>query len=115
MRFSLYLTLKFGTLPDCKQFNVTKMLISPLNIIENIVGKGENAGNQHFLLFPQCFQNASSTGLPEVKIMCCRVNASYLASCHVILDPLDLFYPSAQENPEIYEICHELSVEIKFY
>ena len=23
---------------------------------ENIVGKGENAGNQHFLLFPQCFQ-----------------------------------------------------------
>ena len=23
--------------------------------IENIVGKGENAGNQHFLLFPQCF------------------------------------------------------------
>ena len=23
---------------------------------ENIVGKGENARNQHFLLFPQCFQ-----------------------------------------------------------
>ena len=23
---------------------------------ENIVGKGENIGNQHFLLFPQCFQ-----------------------------------------------------------
>ena len=22
---------------------------------ENIVGKGENAGNQHFLVFPQCF------------------------------------------------------------
>ena len=22
---------------------------------ENIVGKGENAGNQYFLLFPQCF------------------------------------------------------------
>ena len=22
---------------------------------ENIVGKGENAGHQHFLLFPQCF------------------------------------------------------------
>ena len=22
---------------------------------ENIVGKGENAGNQHFLIFPQCF------------------------------------------------------------
>ena len=24
-------------------------------LLENIVGKGENAGNQHFLLFPQCF------------------------------------------------------------
>ena len=25
------------------------------NPFENIVGKGENTGNQHFLLFPQCF------------------------------------------------------------
>ena len=24
-------------------------------LFENILGKGENAGNQHFLLFPQCF------------------------------------------------------------
>ena len=24
-------------------------------LFENIVGKGENAGNQHFLLFPLCF------------------------------------------------------------
>ena len=23
---------------------------------ENILGKGENAGNQHFLLFPKCLQ-----------------------------------------------------------
>ena len=27
--------------------------------MENIVDKGENAGYQHFLLFPQCFQKAS--------------------------------------------------------
>ena len=26
---------------------------------KNIVGKGENAGYQHFLLFPQCFERAS--------------------------------------------------------
>ena len=26
--------------------------------VENIVGKGENAGYQHFLLFTQCFQKA---------------------------------------------------------
>ena len=27
---------------------------------ENIVAKGENAGYQHFLLLPQCFQRAIS-------------------------------------------------------
>ena len=32
---------------------------SVLGWVENIVGKGENAGYQHFLLFPQCFQKAS--------------------------------------------------------
>ena len=32
--------------------------------VENIMGKGENAGNyQHFLLFPKCFQKALSSGL----------------------------------------------------
>ena len=30
--------------------------------VENIVGKEENAGFQHFLLFPQCFQMASPQG-----------------------------------------------------
>ena len=29
-----------------------------LKMVENTVGKGENAGDQHFLLFPQCFQKA---------------------------------------------------------
>ena len=28
-------------------------------MVENIGGKGENADNQHFLLFPQCFQKSS--------------------------------------------------------
>ena len=27
------------------------------DIVENNVGKGENAGYQHFLLFPHCFQH----------------------------------------------------------
>ena len=29
-----------------------------LERVENVVEKGENAGYQHFLLFPQCFQTA---------------------------------------------------------
>ena len=36
-------------------------MISLLDRVENIVGKGENAGYQYFLLFPQCFQKASSS------------------------------------------------------
>ena len=35
------------------------MIISVFDRVENIVGKGENAGYQLFLLFPQCFQKAS--------------------------------------------------------
>ena len=31
-------------------------------MVENIVEKGEYAGYQHFLLFPQCFQKASFPG-----------------------------------------------------
>ena len=39
-----------------------KMIIYDSDRVENILGNGENAGNQHFLLFPQCFQKASSSG-----------------------------------------------------
>ena len=36
---------------------------------ENIVGKGENTGYQHFLLYPQCFQKASFSGSLKVVIV----------------------------------------------
>ena len=35
------------------------MIIFVFDRVKNIVGKGENAGYQHFLLFPQCFEKAS--------------------------------------------------------
>ena len=34
------------------KINVTQKLIFALGRVENIVGKGENAGYQHFLFFP---------------------------------------------------------------
>ena len=37
-------------------------MISVFNGVKNIVGKGENAGYQHFLLFSQCFQRACFPG-----------------------------------------------------
>ena len=36
---------------------------------KNIVGKGENAGYQHFLLFQQCFQKLSFSGSLKVGIV----------------------------------------------
>ena len=33
-----------------------------LGMVENILGKGENAGYQHFLLFPKCFKKPHSSG-----------------------------------------------------
>ena len=33
-----------------------------LGRVENIVGKGENAGSQHVLLFHQCFKKLSFSG-----------------------------------------------------
>ena len=39
------------------KLNVAEMVTSVIDRIENTVGKGANAGYQHFLLFPQCFPN----------------------------------------------------------
>ena len=50
---------KLEELEDNK-FKVAKMRISLYDRVENTVGKGENAGYQHFLLFPQCFPKSSS-------------------------------------------------------
>ena len=41
---------------------MTKNTKFVLERVENIVGKGKDAGYQHFLLFPQCFQNPSHSG-----------------------------------------------------
>ena len=61
--------MKFQSLPNDKTVDLSKMKaiadhkmkLATIKILvfdrfENIVGKGENAGYKHFLLFPQCFQ-----------------------------------------------------------
>ena len=40
-----------------------------LDMIENIVRKEENAGYQHFLLFPQCFEKVFSPKRLNVGIV----------------------------------------------
>ena len=54
---SLDLT-KFKAFAD-NNLNVAKMVISVFDRTENTLGKEENAGYQHFLLFLQRFQKAS--------------------------------------------------------
>ena len=53
---------KLKTFADNK-IKVAEKLNSVLGRVENIVGKGENASFQHFLLFPLCFQKSSSGSL----------------------------------------------------
>ena len=53
--------------------NVTQNLKFVLGRVDNIVGKGENGGYQHFLLFPQCFQKPFSSGSLKVGIVWLRV------------------------------------------
>ena len=50
------------------KINVTEKLKFDLERVENIVGKAENPGYQHFLLFQQCFQKTSYTGSLKVGI-----------------------------------------------
>ena len=79
-RFQMGVNL-FNSLPNDKILDVTKlkafadgkkniaqMMISVSDSVEN-VGKGENAGYQHFLLFPQCFLKAFFGGSLKVWIV----------------------------------------------
>ena len=45
-----------------EKLNIAKMTISLFDKVKNTVGKGENAGYQHFLFFPQCFPWPSPQG-----------------------------------------------------
>ena len=51
------------------KLKIREKVISLFDRVENTVGKGENAGYQHFLLFPQCFQKPSSLGSLKVRIV----------------------------------------------
>ena len=64
---------KLKTFADDK-LNVTQNIKVIFHKIENIAGKAENAGYQHFLLFPQCFQKAFSSSASKVVIVWQKLN-----------------------------------------
>ena len=51
------------------KLNIAKVIIFLFDGVENTVRKGENAGYQYFLFFPQCFQKSCSLGLFKVGIV----------------------------------------------
>ena len=67
--YLLFTTQKcvYCTYLNCLPFQKIQMLLELLRFVldrvENIIGRGENAGIQHFLLFSQYFQKDSSSQL----------------------------------------------------
>ena len=49
--------------------NIATIIIYVFYGLENIVGKGENAGYQYFPPFPHCFQKLSLSGSLKVRIV----------------------------------------------
>ena len=83
---SCFSVLKVNSLPNDKildmtklrafagdKINVAQMMIFVFDRVENIVGKGENAGYQHFLLFPTMFSKGFFLGV--VKSRDCEVKS----------------------------------------
>ena len=69
------------------KFSVAKMMISVFDRVEN-VGKRENAGYQHFLLFPQSFQKAFQSGSLKVRNVWERVKYTVLSKGKKIHNPV---------------------------
>ena len=68
------------------------MTISLFDTVENTVGKGENAGNQHFLLFQQYFSKPSSLRLLEVGIVRLKeTNSNSILSSIILLEWFDFY------------------------
>ena len=62
--------------------NVTQNLNFVLGKVENILGKGENAGYQHFLLFPKCFQKAAFSRVDKNRG--CALKGQYIMGQHSV-------------------------------
>ena len=65
------------------------------------MGKEENAGYQHFLLFPQCFQKASPLGSLKVGIVWYRVKMPIYSKTNKAIVPIA---PNPLPNNKMQEL-----------
>ena len=92
----------------CKQRFTPKLLTTRSQVLtslkgkayENIMGKGENADNQHFLLFLQCFQPSSRLSSTFDKyLFCCVQMLSILIGLKFCLCvKIDIYHTVASSN-----------------
>ena len=71
---SIWTSVTFSHLVKTLPFTTQSGLLTTLykRPFEKIVGKGENADNQHFLLFPQCFQLFPFLSLSYIYFVVCK-------------------------------------------
>ena len=75
---TFYHITKFWPSPNFKELadnkiNVVAMMKFVLDWLENIMGKGENAGHQHLLLFPTMFSKAFHNWVVMLGSCCKRL------------------------------------------
>ena len=90
--------------PSIKQFFVLETLRK--KTLENIMGKGENGGYQHFLLFPQCFLSCKSQ-IPQLKVTFIVSSANPLSLVQSVILLLDRWVK------ELLNICPTIESSLK--
>ena len=80
------------------KINVTKELKFVLGKVENIVRKEENAGYQHVLLFPPCFQKAFFTEMLKVGTVWQRVNVKFYFFGKMLRIHTSILFPSKRPS-----------------
>ena len=73
---------KFKAFADDK-INLNEKFKFVFGRIENMVGKRDNAGYQHFLIFPQCFSKGCSVELLKVLIVWERVRLPFATALFI--------------------------------
>ena len=110
--FNPLLDDKILGLPKLKAFaddklNVTKNVKVVFHRIENIVGKEETAGYQHFLLFPHCFQKTFSC-----KSCHCLTKFMWVRKLLKIQDPTRT---SVHVTDVEYQLTHYLMTNFRLF
>ena len=93
-------------------------MISLSDRVENIVGRGENAGTQYFLLFPQCFQEPFFGGSLKVGTVWYRVKQRHFLAILRSITRRQNFVPVQthsiciqQDTTQIMEFVFRLQVK----